>query len=121
MAVLCNMLFLNVSQRCVHVLMHAGAALLYRAGRPLNSWLDAEGRSADVLKAKVLGRRSGNDPELTDSSGFGWVREQDLWTPHHFGVMYLHISIEKFFLTKVLQSLWFNEGGSAAHGAIADR
>lgn len=95
--------------------------LVYRAGRLLNSWLDAEGRSADVLKAKVLDRRSGNDPELADSSGFGRVHEQDLRTPHHFGVMYLHISIEKFFFTKVLQSFWFNERGSAARGAVTDR
>lgn len=34
--------------------------------------------------------------------------------------MDLHISIEEFFLTKVLQPLWFNEGGSAGYGAITD-
>lgn len=94
--------------------------LAYRAGCLLYPCLDPEGRSADVLKAEVLDRRSGDDPELAEASGFGGVHEHDLRPPHHLGVIYLHIPIEKLLLSKVLQPLWFNEGGSATCSAVTD-
>ena len=34
--------------------------------------------------------------------------------------MDLNVPVEKVLLTKVLQTLWFNEGGSAAHSAITE-
>lgn len=92
--------------------------LVYRAGRLLYPCLDPEGCRTDVFKAKEL--RFGHSPELTHTSDFGWFHQHDLRTPHHLSVMDLHVPIEKLLLTKVLQSLWFNEGGSAARGAITD-
>lgn len=91
---------------------------VYRAGCLLNPRLDPEGCSTDVFKAKEL--RFGHSPELTHTSGFGWFHQHDLRTPHHLSVMDLHVPIEKLLLTKVLQSLWFNKGGSAASGAITN-
>lgn len=92
--------------------------LVYRAGCLLDPCLDPEGCSADVLKAEVL--RSGDNPELADASGFGRFRKHDLRTPHHLSVVDPHVPIEELLLTKVLQSLWFNEGGSAACGPVTD-
>lgn len=95
--------------------------LVYRAGRLLYLGLDPEGRGADVLKAEVLGWRSGDDPELANAPGFGGLHEDDLRTPHHLGIVDLHIPIEKILLAKVLQPLWFDEGGSADCSAVTDR
>lgn len=94
------------------------ALAVYRAGCLLYPRLDPKGCSADVFKAKEL--RFGHSPELTHTSGFGWLHQHDLRTPHHLSVMDLHVPIEKLLLTKVLQSLRFNEGGSAASCAITD-
>lgn len=96
------------------------SVLVYRARRLLHPWLDPEGCRANVLEAEVLGRRSRDHPELADSSGFGGVHEDNLRSHHYFGFMDFHITVEKFFHTKVLQTLWFNKGGSAAHGAVTD-
>lgn len=62
--------------------------------------------------------RSGEDPELADTSGFWGLHEHDLSTPRHFGVINLHVPIDKLLLTKVLQTLWFDEGEPAARSAI---
>lgn len=97
---------------------HHHAILVYRAGCLLYPCLDPEGCSADVLKAEIL--RSGDNPEFTDASGFGWFYKPDHRTPHHLSVIDLHIPIEKLLLTKVLKSLWFNEGGSTAYSTVTD-
>lgn len=96
------------------------SVLVYRARRLLDPWLDPEGCCADVLKAEVLGRRSRDHPELADSSGFGGVHEDNLRSHRYFCFVDFHITVEKFFHTKVLQTLRFNKGGSAAHGAVTD-
>ena len=64
--------------------------------------------------------RSGEDPELADASGFWGLHEHDLRTPHHFVVINLHVPIDELLLTKVLQTLWFDEGEPAACGAVTD-
>lgn len=70
---------------------HLHAMLTYRAGRLLYPCLDPEGCSTDVLEAEEL--RFGDDPELTDASGFWRLHEHDLRTPHHLNVMDLHVPI----------------------------
>ena len=92
----------------------------YRAGRLLDPWLDLERGCTDVLEAEVMDGRSGDDAEHADSSGFWWLLEFELRSHHLPGVFDLQIPIEKLLLTKVLQPLWFNEGESAACGAITD-
>lgn len=94
----------------------------YRAGGLLDPCLDSEGSGADVLKAEVLCRGFGVGPfaEFTDPSGLGGVHELNRSGPDHPGLMNLHVPVKKLLFTKVLQPLWFNEGGSAAHCAIAD-
>lgn len=99
---------------------HFVSTPLYRAGCLLYPCLDPEGRGADVLKAEVLHGRPGDGPELAEASGFGGVHEHDLGTPHHLGVIDLHVPVDKILLAKVLQPLWFDEGGSAARSAVTD-
>lgn len=92
--------------------------LMYRAGRFLYSRLDPEGSSTYVFKAEIL--RFWGSPKLTDSSGFGRFHQPDLWRFCHFHVINLHITIEKMFLAKILQSVWFNQGGSTSCCAVTD-
>lgn len=92
--------------------------LLYRAGCLLDPCLDPEGGGTDVLKAEVVG--FGDNPELTEASGFGGVHKHDLRASHDLGFIHLHLPIDKVLLTKVLQALWFNEGGSAACSAVIE-
>ena len=82
--------------------------------------MDPECSRADVLKAEILNWRSGNAPELAESSGFGGILELDLRTSHHFGFVDLHIAVEELLLAKVLQALGFDESGPAAHGAVTE-
>lgn len=100
--------------------MLAHAKLAYRAGRLLYPCLDPEGCCADVLKAEELWSLSGDDPELADSSGFWRLHEHKLWALGHFGVVDLYVPVEELFLAKVLQTLGFNEGGSAACAAVTE-
>lgn len=93
-------------------------ALMYRAGRFLDSHLDPEGSSAYVFKAEILRLRGG--PELADSSGFGRFHQPDLCNFRHFHLVDLHVTVEKMFLTKILQSLWFDQGGSTSGHAVTD-
>lgn len=93
-------------------------ALMYRAGRFLDSRLDPEGGSAYVFKAEIL--RFWCGPELTDSSGFGRFHQLDLRSFRHFYLVNLHVTVEKMFLAKILQSLWLNQGGSTSCRAVTD-
>lgn len=113
-----QIMFSLLSEVSHHSPPHHHAMLVYRAGCLLDPCLDPEGCSADVLKAEILW--SGDNPELTDTPGFGWLYKPDHRTSHHLCVMDLHVPIEKLLLTKVLQSLWFNEGGSTACCTITD-
>lgn len=91
---------------------------LYRAGRLLDPCLDPERRRADVLKAQVLWL--GRHPELTEASGLGGFHEPDLGDLRHRDVVDLHVPVEELLLTKVLQPVWLDEGGSAARRAVSD-
>lgn len=93
-------------------------ALMYRAGRFLDSRLDPEGSSAYVFKAEILWLWGG--PELADSSGFGRFHQPDLRNFCHFHLVNLHVTVEKMFLAKILQSLWFDQGGSTSGRAVTD-
>lgn len=93
-------------------------ALMYRAGRFLYSRLDPEGSSTYVFKAEILRFRGA--PELADSSGFGRFHQPDLRGSRHFDLVNLHVTVEKMFLAKILQSLWFDQGGSTSWRAVAD-
>lgn len=92
----------------------------YRAGRLLYHRLDPEGRCTDVLEAEILDNRPGDDPELAEASDFGGLHELELGIPKRLGATDPYVPVDEILLAKVLKSLWFNEGGSAARGAVAD-
>lgn len=92
--------------------------LIYRARRFLYSRLDPEGSSTYVFKAEVL--RLWGEPELADTSGFGRFHQPDLRSLHDLRLEALHVAIEEMLLAEILQSLWFNQGGSTSCSAVAE-